>query len=119
MLATYCQGFGEVAQALVLETRVYAVAGHSMKLSYTSNHTVSCIKYYSLEALAEHAWALRYQHRGISSFAAFISYSNSICNSMVVCVSSILQSCASGQELFVGDGRPLCLHSVKSAQDFT
>ena len=62
MLATYCQGFGEVAQALVLEARVYAVAGHSMKLI---NHTVSafpCIEYYSMEALAEHALALRHQH---------------------------------------------------------
>ena len=31
-VCSYCQGFGEVAQALVLEARVNAVAGHSMKL---------------------------------------------------------------------------------------
>ena len=40
-VCSYGQGFGEVAQALVLEARVNAVAGHSMKLY--SNHTVSCL----------------------------------------------------------------------------
>ena len=54
MLATYCQGFGEVAQALVSEALVILVT--------TLSVSFPCIECYSMEASAEYALALRHQH---------------------------------------------------------
>ena len=65
MLATYCQDFEEVAQALVPE--LFMLSGWPFNealviLVTTLSVAFPCIEYYSMEALAEHALALRHQH---------------------------------------------------------
>ena len=64
MLATYCQGFGEVAQALVLEGSCCGRPFNEALVMLVTILSVAfpCIEYYSMEALAEHALALRHQH---------------------------------------------------------
>ena len=53
---------GRLPKLLGSASRVTAAIGHSIKLCYTSNHTVTSMEYYPMVALAEHALALRYQH---------------------------------------------------------
>ena len=64
MLATYCQGFGEVAQASVLEGSCYGWPFNEALVILVTTLSVAfpCIGYYSMEALAEHALALRHQY---------------------------------------------------------
>ena len=65
MLATCCQGFGEVAQALVTQGSCCGWPFNEALVIVASNHTVSCLSMHrSMEALAEHAFnlALRHQH---------------------------------------------------------
>ena len=64
MLATYCQGLGEVAQALVPEGSCCGWPfNESLVILVTTLSVVfTCIEYYSMEALAKHALALRRGH---------------------------------------------------------
>ena len=60
-----------------------------------------------VEALiASVTYSLSVHRRDFDSLATAILFVT------VACVSSIVQMCVSGQELFVGDGKYLCLHSV-------
>ena len=65
MLATYCQDFGEIAQALVPEGSCCGWPFNEalvILVITTLSVAFPCIDYYSVEALAEHALALRHQH---------------------------------------------------------
>ena len=64
MLAPYCQGFGEIAQALVPEGSCCGWPFNEALVILVTTLSVAfpCIEYYSMEALAEHALALRHQH---------------------------------------------------------
>ena len=64
MLATYCQGFGEVALALVPKGSCcgWPFIEALVTLVTTLSVAFPCIEYYSMEALAEHALVLRHQH---------------------------------------------------------
>ena len=64
MLAIYCQGFGEVAQALVPEGSCCGWPFYEALVILVTTLSVAfqCIKFYSVEALAEHTLALRHQH---------------------------------------------------------
>ena len=64
MLATYCQGFGEVSQALVLEGSCCGWPFNKALVILVTTLSVAfpCIEYYSMEAVAKHALALRHQH---------------------------------------------------------
>ena len=66
MLATYCQGFGEVAQALVPEGSCCGWPFNEALVALVTTLSVAfpCIEYYSMEALVEHALVLRHQHLG-------------------------------------------------------
>ena len=64
MLAPFCQGFGEIAQALVPKGSCCGWPFNEALVILVTTLSVAfpCIEYYSLEALAEHVLALRHQH---------------------------------------------------------
>ena len=64
MLATYCLGFGEVAQALVPEDSCCGWPFNEALVILVTILSVAfpCIDYYLMEALAKHALVLRHQH---------------------------------------------------------
>ena len=71
MLATYwhvyCPGFGEVAHASFSARRQGLCCGWPFNEALVIQVTTlsvafPCIEYYSMEALAEHALAIRHQH---------------------------------------------------------
>ena len=64
MLATFCQGFREVAQALEPEGTCCGWLFNEASVIRVTTLSVAFpfIEYYSMEGLAEHALALRHQH---------------------------------------------------------
>ena len=64
MLATYCQGFGEVAQASVPGGSCYAWLINEALVIVVTTLSVAfpCIECYSMEVFVDHALALRHQH---------------------------------------------------------